>query len=70
MLSGLGRLLGKGKSRFDVALNESRGRARMGDAAKKRGKQVWGWGLDEFIGFNGSHGGPLDGILKALQMWV
>jgi hypothetical protein len=33
------------------------------------GERIWGWGLDEFVGFNGSRGGPLDGMLKVFQMW-
>jgi hypothetical protein len=34
------------------------------------GRKIWGWGLDEFVGFNGTKGGPLDGMLKVFQMWM
>jgi len=29
-----------------------------------------GWGFEQFKGFGGSKGGPLEGVLKMLQMMV
>jgi len=70
MLGGIGRVFGKGKKRVEEVVKDSRSRAKEGKAAKKDGKQLWGWGLDHLVGFNCSRGGPLDGALKILQMWV
>lgn len=43
---------------------------KMGGGQTKKGdaKKEWGWGMDEFAGFGCSKGGPLEGILKILQM--
>lgn len=70
MWLGLGKLLGKGKTGVDKAVKESRKSAAQSRGAKKQGKKSWGFGLDNFVDFNGSKGGPLDGMLKMLQMWV
>ncbi|TVY33576.1 hypothetical protein LCER1_G008982, partial [Lachnellula cervina] len=37
---------------------------------KEKPKKVYGWGMDHFVGFGGSKGGPLEGMLKILQMLV
>ncbi len=39
-----------------------------GGKMRKEIEKEWGWGLDEFKGFAGSKGHPLDGILRVLQM--
>ncbi|KAH7324106.1 hypothetical protein BKA65DRAFT_80403 [Rhexocercosporidium sp. MPI-PUGE-AT-0058] len=45
---------------------------KMGAGQMKKGeaKEEWDWGMDQFAGFGGSKGGPLEGILKILQMGV
>jgi len=44
----------------------------VGEKMRKKfgGKGEWGYGLDDFKGFAGSKGGPLDGILKIIHMLV
>ena len=37
---------------------------------KLGGKGEWGYGLDDFKGFAGSKGGPLEGVLKIIHMLV
>ncbi|TVY44227.1 hypothetical protein LOCC1_G004429 [Lachnellula occidentalis] len=37
---------------------------------KEKPKKVYGWGLDHFVGFGGSKGGPMEGMLKILQMFM
>ena len=43
---------------------------KMGAGQTKKGEaeREWGWGMDQFVGFGGSKGGPLEGMLKILQM--
>ncbi|CAL3970076.1 unnamed protein product [Diplocarpon coronariae] len=43
---------------------------RMGGGQKKKGDEdkEWHMGMDQFAGFGGSKGGPLEGILKIFQM--
>ncbi|CZT08597.1 uncharacterized protein RAG0_13602 [Rhynchosporium agropyri] len=50
---------------------------KIGDMSKKMGagqtkktatQKQWDWGLDQFAGFGGSKGGPLEGMIKILQM--
>ena len=36
----------------------------------KKEKKIYGWGMDHFVGFGGSKGGPVEGMLKILQMLV
>jgi len=67
---GLGKILGKGKTSADEFVKKSRKSVEQSSKARKSGKKHWGYGLDSFVGFNGSKGGPLDGILKLLQMWT
>ncbi|KAK0130241.1 hypothetical protein ONS96_000764 [Cadophora gregata f. sp. sojae] len=45
---------------------------RMGAGQTKKGEaeKDWAWGMDQFVGFGGSKGGPLEGILKILQMGI
>ncbi|KAL2062577.1 hypothetical protein VTL71DRAFT_5649 [Oculimacula yallundae] len=45
---------------------------KMGAGQTKKGeaKKEWGWGMDQFASFGGSKGGPLEGILKILQMGI
>ncbi|PBP27568.1 hypothetical protein BUE80_DR001382 [Diplocarpon rosae] len=45
---------------------------RMGGGQKKKGEEdrEWHMGMDQFAGFGGSKGGPLEGILKILQMGI
>ena len=59
MLRGPGKLVG----------GERRGANRYVENGSE-GRKIWGWGLDEFVEFNGSKGGPLDGMLKVFQMWM
>ncbi|TVY44110.1 hypothetical protein LSUB1_G001901, partial [Lachnellula subtilissima] len=40
------------------------------EKGKEKPKKVYGWGLDHFVGFGGSKGGPMEGMLKILQMLV
>ena len=61
-----GKKLGEGKLGVESLLEKKR---KIASEAHK-GNKKWGWGLDDFVGFNGSKGGPLDGILKIVQMWV
>ena len=70
MLGGIGKMFAKGKSGAEKAVEDSRNRAKEARKVKKEGKKYWGWGLDNFVGFNCSKGGPLDGVLKILHMWV
>jgi hypothetical protein len=37
---------------------------------EKKERKVYGWGMDHFVGFGGSKGGPVDGMMKILQMLV
>jgi len=60
----VGRIVGKGMGlvqKHSKFVSETRN----GIDGKKKG---YGYGLDDFVDFNGSKGGPLDGILKTLQM--
>jgi hypothetical protein len=43
-----------------------------GEKMRKKlgGKGEWGYGLDDFKGFAGSKGGPLEGVLKIIHMLV
>ncbi|KAG4426123.1 hypothetical protein IFR04_000830 [Cadophora malorum] len=45
---------------------------KMGAGQTKKGEaeREWGWGMDQFVGFGGSKGGPLEGMLKILQMGI
>jgi hypothetical protein len=70
MWIGLGKMLGKGKTGADRLVRDSRKSGERSAKARKAGKRSWGYGLDNFVGFNGSKGGPLDGVLKLLQMWT
>ncbi|RDL36400.1 uncharacterized protein BP5553_05752 [Venustampulla echinocandica] len=36
----------------------------------KGAKKEFGWGLDHFVGFGGTKSGPVDGIMKVLQMYT
>lgn len=47
MLGGLGKMLGKGKSEADKVISANRKVIEQSRKAKKDGKKVWGWGLDE-----------------------
>lgn len=40
------------------------------EGKKEKEKKVYGWGMDHFVGFGGSKGGPVDGMMKILQMLV
>jgi hypothetical protein len=44
----------------------------VGEKMRKKlgGKGEWGYGLDDFKGFAGSKGGPLEGVLKIIHMLV
>ncbi|KAH6666967.1 hypothetical protein B0J14DRAFT_490215 [Halenospora varia] len=44
----------------------------LGKSAKKEVKKPgsYGWGLDHFVGFGGTKQGPLDGIMKVLQLYI
>jgi hypothetical protein len=44
----------------------------VGEKMRKKlgGKGEWGYGLDDFKGFAGSKGGPLEGVLKLIHMLV
>jgi len=70
MWIGLGKMLGKGKTGADNLVKNSRKSVERSGKARKAGKKNWGYGLDTLVGFNGSKGGPLDGVLKLLQMWT
>ncbi|EPE24871.1 hypothetical protein GLAREA_11452 [Glarea lozoyensis ATCC 20868] len=62
--SGLQKVLGK--------LEKGMGGGVPGEkrVKKEAKKGEWGWGLDHFVGFGGTKGGPLDGIMKVLQMFM
>ena len=59
----IGRMVGKGMGfvQKQALVNERK----KGIGGNTRG---YGYGLDNFVDFNGSKGGPLDGMLKMLQM--
>jgi hypothetical protein len=45
----------------------------MKDEAKAKAAQEaaeWGYGMDDFIGFGGTKGGPIEGFLKVMQMMM
>lgn len=44
----------------------------LGKSAKKEVKKLesYGWGLDHFVGFGGTKQGPLDGVMKILQLYI
>jgi hypothetical protein len=46
------------------------GGGKPGQKRKPAEKKEWGWGLDHFVGFGGTKGGPLDGAMKVLQMFM
>ncbi|CAG8978172.1 hypothetical protein HYALB_00011488 [Hymenoscyphus albidus] len=46
------------------------GGGRPGQKRKPPVKEGWDWGLQHFVGFGGTKGGPLDGIMKILQMFM
>lgn len=70
MAKDIGKFLGKGKINVDNVVKQSRKSGASARKMKSEGKKGKGWGLDAFVDFNGSKGGPMDGILKILQMWV
>lgn len=46
------------------------GGGKPGQKRKPVLKKDWEWGLNHFVGFGGTKGGPLDGIMKVLQMFM
>lgn len=61
---GLGKGLGLVEKGFERPPKNDPG------AGDKSIGDEWGWGMNEFKGFGGSKGGPLEGLLKVLQMLV
>lgn len=61
------RVLGKGLGLVQKSSRPGAGELSTGD--KGLGGE-WGWGMDDFKGFGGSKGGPLEGMLKVFQMLV
>lgn len=50
---------------------EGMGGGKAKGAAKgvgKGAKKEYSWGFDKFVGFGGTKSGPIDGIMKILQM--
>lgn len=76
MLSFIPVLAGAGLVRTANNLGIGEGIRKMfksiGAGQTKKGQAAgeWDWGMDQFAGFGGSKGGPLEGILKILQMGV
>ncbi|KAH9206544.1 hypothetical protein DL95DRAFT_396835 [Leptodontidium sp. 2 PMI_412] len=65
-------LAGAGMVRVVKSLGVGNIFKKMGAGQMKKGeaKKEWDWGMDQFVGFGGTKGGPLEGILKILQMGV
>jgi len=60
----IGRMVGKGMGfvqKQSNIVNETR-------KGVRGSKDEYGFGLDKFVDFNGTKGGPVDGMLKVLQM--
>ncbi|KAH8591139.1 hypothetical protein B0O99DRAFT_690963 [Bisporella sp. PMI_857] len=63
----LGRVLGKGMGLISKTQQGVGGGKEKGKGKDKKGRE-WGYGLEKFVSFNGTKGGPMDGVLKILQM--
>jgi len=66
----LAKTLGRGLGILEKGYGRTKLDKGIGKGAGKEAERVWGWGLDEFKGFGGSKAGPLDGIIKIVQMLV
>lgn len=66
MAKGLGVGKKMGKMIRSLGGNGMGSKRKGGEGVAKE----WGWGMDEFVGFGGTKGGPLEGILKMMQMGV
>jgi hypothetical protein len=62
--------LGKVAGKLEKGMGGGPGAAAAKAAEKKAEKKAWGYGLDHFVGFGGTKGGPLDGAMKVLQMYL
>ena len=51
-------------------LETGMGGGKSGHKRNPSEKKEWDWGLNHFVGFGGTKGGPLDGIMKVLHMFM
>lgn len=51
-------------------MKNSGGKDGEDEEGKEKKKRTYGWGMDKFTGFGGSKGGPVEGLMKIMQMLV